>query len=1551
MKPWRILTVFLVAGLFLGVFLSLVTADSLAAEPGGTVLPLGLAQTNPRVAYRDALSHIYGGGRAHWVAAPLSPTVQQGDLFIPSGLSTSATSFIITETLPLSRAYALQPGSVAILRSTVVVTTGQNQWVAMWELAEVRQLFDGYLMGAVPYVVLDEAAVAAGGLQNVDFLIIPAIRADAVLTVTQALSETGVLAALYDFVAAGGTLYAQSNGAYIAEAAELLSPGTVDLQVVVEPTGADPNAGVLQVHLPDSPLAWSWLTDTLYILTDPLLHPTPEMEVVAMLANAGDAPAVVRAPVGQGQVILVVGHPTAEARRLQVPLFMNALFLGLSSRVELTGDAIQTLNPAYDPHEFPAYEATPVSATLIVRNLWDAPMLNATLTETVSAGYTVLTPTGSIAPTTIYTVTEPTTATVLVWELGALAPGTEITLGYWAESDPQALAAGRGLFSQGVLRYEDPDLGRIEVAHRPFVLTAQMAARLFGARELEADRHFRIPAGGLYLKLALALENKEWTLANPVSVTEWIYLISPIVDIENNHVILSTNDGETIWMLNEPFLWENGPYPLPVGETVPTRTYTLEDWTGDWCVFTSTEGIYIDPPPGNGLLTEDWGSFITIPPTYTDYITVTVDQQLLLPCLPLHFDLGPWPGYWYEELALSYGVHSRELFSRTVVFHGTPREGTVVMPFDAGTVYVAAGTNPVPYRGYLTAEEPYAPAAPALPGVTYQDIWSRTHFMPFHAVGYDVWDWDSCATCDRWAERHAAMNITFGFLADLDRDGVPETAVREIPTGLPETWVTYMGKSYNLAEWTIPADMNLVDFAPFHGLGIMQLPRYDSWWDSYRSPSGRTVLITVTPTAAYDHLLFQQAVPPGEAEVFYVDARLLTYADNHEGMFKLHDGARFVYRQMFAGPNRYEIYDSHVHSALGISSDARLTGWAGPTAISVYGDSLYYQLAVDDRYDPRGFNADPYMNSWGYGDFVATSYVGGREEKLLFRSLVTAHDRTMARLSYDNNIGVMLEDFTVDIETPDWITLTQRYTDSATAPEPIWPELAYLNLTDIPDAWRGVYYYDVEIGAIPEEWLGQVITLPVHIGAVGLPIDYEAPPLVLGLRGVAQPEIVFGPAHDLVVTMTVPVNVSVNAVALVDAVQSQALIAATDFDALHPLSDTAATLFETFALTLPFAVDAEGVLTVTLPQPWRTLPATDTLRLAVSATITRAHHGPNQVSDGGAICYTDSFGMRWCDSGIPLTVEAAGAAVWVDYHCEGGSAEVIADGAGHCTIPPYGTSTLNLRVTAFNEGDALARGVTATVALPLGVSHVETPLTFGDLAPGGWRGMRITLEVTPGEEHIQATPYGWQLQIVNHTWGQFFDTASQRLIAGQFGDDYAVSVLWRPRAVYLPLALRGYDMRPDLTITALEVDAENPDRVFITVVNIGGSTARDFWVDLYFDPTSPPEVNQAWPQLSLYGAAWYVSELPSGESLLLTIGDAYYQADYSRWFASYPDGEHVVWAYVDSWGSPNPWAGVREQREDNNRYGPLSFLVSGTAAQFTESAPLPERPRYPGGEQ
>jgi hypothetical protein len=1540
-----------------------------ALPSGDTIIPMGVAQPDPRAAYRAALNHLYSGGRLHWTAAPFGNGTlgffDPGTFILPdAALAGDYASLTLADTPPISRAYALQPGRVALLRTTVRAEGGQ---AAAWELAHIRDALDLYLFGALPYDVLAEDELGGGALGGYDLLIVPGFHQGMVWEVLSALDESGALPAIEDFVREGGTLYTQGNGAIVVEAAGLVYQGMVDLDNPVRLPSSDPNRGLLDVLVPDSPLAYSWLTHTLYLLTDPTLHPGEDHQVIATISNAegyDPPPALVRADVGAGQIILQVGHPTDRGRRQQMPLFLDAVLLALSSKGELTGQAVQTFNPDFPPDVLPAYEAgIPVSATLTFANLWDEALSNVVVTASVRHGFNVLSASVTPTPASIQVVVSPTTQTLIAWELGQVDPG-QINLRYVAETEEDVLAPGLVTFDHSQAAYREPSGKTVSTSHWD-TLRSLMAARLVGDRDVEPDRAYRIPAGGLYLDMALALENKEATLASDLTLTDVLYLVYPIVDLENQHVILSTNDGETIWMRNEPYFWGDPRYPLPQGVNSPTQTLTLDDWGGEWCVFTSTYGIHTDPPPSRALQTDDYGSFVTIPPTYTGYITVTAENELLLPCLTLVWDLGDFPGYWYEEPAVRYGVHSRELFSRTVTFVGDPDPQGVVVDATGGSVYVSGGGEAVLYRDFLAEAVPYAAQAPNEAALTWTDVWSRTGKMPLRSSFYDVFDWASCGTCDgaAYGERHAAVNLTFGMRADLtcpdgqcqgDGDGAPDTPVRELPTRLPQTDLTLMVKSYNLGIG-IPYDQNVIDLPIFNGLGVKILPRHDDWWNSWDSPLGHSQLVSVTYTPGYDHLYFQQDVPQGVAEVFYVSSTIQTYADlNREGMFKLHDGARFHYHQMHAGPNRYETYDSHVHGVVGFSSDAQVEKAAGPARISIYGDTIYYLFTLEDPYDPRVFDEDPYLQSWGYGDLVATTYVGGREEKELFHSILSAGERTWIRVQIDNNHGENLSGVQVIPRPPAGITVTQLFSDPNTAPDPIWPELAFLNRSDIPDAWRGVYYFELRIGEdytgslrlAGVDSLGGLLRIPIDFVADNPPQGFEIPPATIGLRAEsgADPWHVYGPAQHLTLTDTLPSLVHPQKAVQLDGEQVNDLWNAID-------AGQAVSLFATFNNTVPLSV-TDGVVSFSLPIT--ALPAGETVYIAASAAVSQAHHGPNQVNQGAVLSYEDPFGVRWSDQSEPAVVEALGAAVWVDYFCDGGvdgwmGERVYDDGGGSCWVPPGQSSQIVMWVTAYNEGDDVAENVTTTLELPLDVLPVwaeppwqewmtetnQVTWNLGDLVPGGYKDLDIVLQVEPdysegGEEH----------EVIEESAGHFVDAFSGELVQGRFGGAFSVWVQGEQFAVYLPLLVQRYPLLPDLAPASLTISpgspiAGQPTTLTLTLQNLGQASAGEFWVDFYVDPIAPPEVNQPWqtlcdpskPLAECQGGVWYVDE-PIAPGQFITLTTSQLITDYSQWEGNFAtSGPHTLYFYVDSWNADVPTAAVVEADEDNNRAGPLVIQV------------------------
>ena len=1411
------------------VTLLLAAVTPLLAAPGvPTIVPLGPSQSGLRPAYGAVFSHISAGGRAHWAQQAFTyagTTYDPGTVVAPKGIAaTGFASTVVTSTLAVAPALALNAEGtrIAIFRSTV---SDPSYGTAAWEVADVRETLDTYLGGALRYDILDETTLATADLTQYALLILPSLRLGNEAQVITKLGATN-LARIDAFVRQGGTLYTQSNGATIAEAAGVVAPGTVDLTTPLQLTSwALPNIGDLGLLDAASPLAFNWLTPTLYLLNDPTLAATTGLTAVAELTNLDSAwqPAILSGEVGLGRVILVAGHPTAATHREQVPLFLNALLWALGQPAELFGDAVQTYNPAMDPHLLPAYEpGTPVSVTLTFNNLWNTPMTGVVISETVAAGFDVLT--NTITPLGSATVLSPTGETVVTWNLGDVPTG-EVALSFQATTGSATLARGKVTFATGQASFTHAGLTRT-VGHQPFTLTSRMAARLVADRDIEADRQYVIPAEGLFLDATVPIENKEDTLASNVVVTDVVLLIAPVVGMDNQQRVLADGNGDTVWVRNEPFFYNEtgGGFQPPISYTVG-QTVTLSDWTGEYAIFDQINGTAVNS--------------ITIPLTYTNIITYTSDGRLMLPVKTLTWNLNAWPGYYYEEPAVRYGIHSSELMTRTVTFLGdtTAITGTDVIVQDtSGSVYTHVGSTPVHPRDYLSSGTLVTVTTAVSPTIAYADIWARTHELPLRAAFYDIFGWTGCATCGTFGanDGHSALNVTFGMRADLDGDGVREADVLVYPSRLGSADLDIVIKDRS-AVGSVASNEMLVDLGMFQGLGISITPRSGAWGTSWSSSDTGATLAQVQSQGGYDRLLFHHTVPAAGATTITLQARVSSdSSDLTEGMLKLHDGARYTYRQPAAGPSRYEIADTRVQGVLGAGPQVTVRGQGAPVQINTYGDTVYLIYTLDDPDDPRTLvrngPGDPFLQSYGFTDYAATTYVGGREGNQILHSLVKPGERTQIRVEVDNNSAVPLTNVVVTPQPPAGLTVTQAYT--SVVPLPIYPDLPFLYAGTIPEAGRGVYIFDVAVDANYSGPLGQIIEMPITFSATGVPTttNFQIPPAQIGIEDAnGEVALVYGPAQTLVLSDTLPTYVEPGAAAVVTQAELTALTGATD-DAGR------AAAFASFSEPISFTLDVTNTVQYSLPTdaPQRLYDHTRDHRIMVVAqgTIQPPTAGPTLASGGAVVDYTDQVGLNWRATSTPVLVEANGAAVQVRYACEQAWMEGAALRANQtkplstptCELIPGASNVVAIKATIMNVGDYPALGVTSTLMLPTGAtllgtdptpessSDQEVTWSVGDLAPGAARDVQILVVLPVPETVLTAGTLApaaiAPIAIVTQSNGGFTDALSNQRIyaqlAGAFTLPVRASQLAGAYTVYLPyvnLPLFQFTTPPTSTTT------------------------------------------------------------------------------------------------------------------------------------------------------
>ena len=1395
----RILISLLGAGLLLTLLLGVVTirptlarralppdeGPAVAAYPfpaGAPLVPMGTAQGAPadpiplREAYKSLFQRVYDRGSVAWAASEFTAageTYAAGTLIAP--LYGYFTTIVPSQPYTVPRSLALHPVKIALFYSSV---RDEYDQVVTWEEGDFEQLFRVYLWSEEYFDVITETQIASGALDDYDVLILPTIRTGYTDEVLAALGDAGQQA-IRDFVMNGGFLYAQGESCYLAEAVGLLPPGTVDLDTRL--TDED-NVGHLNVLVPESPLTFSWLDDSTYVLNEPLLHmpggitgtlafsgTVPIMQVASYVDTSHPgSPAILYATPGLGKVVLMSGHPSDKLD--YHPQVLDALLLAMGQRADLTGSVKQEFSTAVPDDVIPAYERVPVRVTTTFQNYWDTPMQQVVITETVSPEFEVDVADVSPTPTLFITSSE---GTVIVWQVGDADPG-DWAATYLAYTKEDALAKGTALVSKAVARYFDPvDDVYKDLTRRNLYVHAKMAARLNGDRDIELDGLYPLPAQGYYFDIALTLENKEETLAQNTVITDLVVLISPIVNVIDQRVIphvltdtaTMTATGETIWVKNEVFFYDTpvSIYPLPTVNGTPASVgvmYGLSSW----------DGVTVYTYTGSFTTTPGFTNSITIPPTYTGYITLT-PEGILLPALRLVWDFGDFQGYDYLDPAVRYGLFSQELLGRQVSFESDPKlDSGVVLEGGGGSVYTCLGGHPIPYHEYLASGVVHIPVPPEMPRVAYQDIWERDKVMELRTVFYDIVPFPP-------PEYHAVVNTTFELLVDRDGDGVRETRVLDYPTREPADLKLYLKSWSNFDPLMAPLEKEetLISQGMFRGLGFRIAPKGDSWWDSWSSPALQgvvtaTELITVVETPAYDFLYFQQYLESQQKEAIYLTATLSTYEGVHkEGVMKIDDGARFVYHQKAVGPNRYEVFDSHVKAAFGISADAYVSKQVAPVRVATYEDTVYHFIEITDPWDPRCFPYEPILKSYGFWDAAATTYVGGRHMTTLLYPRVQPGRETQVRIEINNNTGLTFTNVSIIPQPPAGITVTLRPTVETEAIEPLFFDFPFLNLEDIPDAWKGVYYFDVQVAnPFPGE-RGRVYEVPFVITGTNVPDYLVIPPAMIGVEDEnGQVKTVWGQATNLQLADLLPPEVTPVEARLGNADDIRKLEWAIITGTLASDIDLAfQTLRDGITLTV-VSTSSEGTqVSFDLPPEAELMPwldngeANGTLYVVLKSETAFTRSGTNLADYAPVITYTDPFSQTYSDVGNPQTVEAHGAALAVQYTVQAitGTASLPLNG-----LIPGQPNTITVDVEVINWGDYIASGTVLTIELTMGQvvgtlvppgGTVDLPLGYivwelgRDLAPADSQTGRFTLVVTPtlptraaaeGISYAQAAP-------------------------------------------------------------------------------------------------------------------------------------------------------------------------------------------------------------------
>ncbi len=326
----------------------------------------------------------------------------RGAFLLPDTLIDREFSWVWVPTFDIDgvpRAYSISfPGGecIALYKSVVVDDMGQS---VTWETYYFPAMFQTLMGDGVDswaFLVTDSATTSFDW--NVRMLVIPAFESygyDAGYYIREVAERfPGFGDVLRAFLEGGGTIYAEGNGGYLLEAYGILPPGTIDLSDRVD--GFLPSM-MAAVEVVDSshPLGFVSVTDSIYTVSAPTL---PEGYRTILRFSAtwdGDdvgKPAAVEisgADALGGRIILMAGVPTAGAIATDDPnqwlWSANALLYAFSHKLlhfrSVHSPVVLPESTHVAPYAIPADDSVTFEVSVHLRNLWDEPIEDLTVTE------------------------------------------------------------------------------------------------------------------------------------------------------------------------------------------------------------------------------------------------------------------------------------------------------------------------------------------------------------------------------------------------------------------------------------------------------------------------------------------------------------------------------------------------------------------------------------------------------------------------------------------------------------------------------------------------------------------------------------------------------------------------------------------------------------------------------------------------------------------------------------------------------------------------------------------------------------------------------------------------------------------------------------------------------------------------------------------------------------------------------------------------------------------------------------------------------------------
>ena len=380
----------------------------LFSQPG-LILPTGTSQTDFIKAYKAALSvsdmgyhgtdvdpqmfAAYGEHSVYWVTSGGN----KGNFIVPVPLPEAYAS--VTHSTygtydwkasdHRSVQFNAQTDRIAVFRSSLKA----NDNTITWEAVYFNNLFETYLFPDAVQVVDEQKLMEQGLSDSIKILIIPSCNFkgdDGKYYIDQIIAGFPSLKEKIDpFLAKGGMIYAEGNGAYLLQKLGYFTASAVDYTNSLN-SGAEGLVGI-SVTDPSHPAGFnaSDASGKLYSGTIPFFNPTG-ISVIAT-ADQDDRPVIFEKILpGGGKILCNLGLPTAGGmsegqNRRQLQWTLNAILYGLSYTLDMT---------RYVENQLPAYldagrnaisfdRVDTFEVTVAIRNLGSVELTSVSVQETL----------------------------------------------------------------------------------------------------------------------------------------------------------------------------------------------------------------------------------------------------------------------------------------------------------------------------------------------------------------------------------------------------------------------------------------------------------------------------------------------------------------------------------------------------------------------------------------------------------------------------------------------------------------------------------------------------------------------------------------------------------------------------------------------------------------------------------------------------------------------------------------------------------------------------------------------------------------------------------------------------------------------------------------------------------------------------------------------------------------------------------------------------------------------------------------------------------------